>query len=119
MTAGAMGWVTATAAAGLEVRAKAGVTNALAMAVATAAGREAGVGLGDSGGNSCSKGGGYPCNARSLRCPHVPTRGQQQRWQVCPGDQQQDDHKFVTARIGFSVDPDLHEKLLGRIGSRW
>jgi hypothetical protein len=26
---------------------------------------------------------------------------------------------FVTARIGFSVDSDLHEKLLRRIGSRW
>ncbi len=25
----------------------------------------------------------------------------------------------VTARIGFSVDPDLHVKLLHRIGSRW
>jgi hypothetical protein len=25
----------------------------------------------------------------------------------------------VTARIGFSIDPDLHEKLLRRIGSRW
>ncbi len=27
--------------------------------------------------------------------------------------------RSVTARIGFSVDSDLHEKLLRRIGSRW
>jgi hypothetical protein len=30
------------------------------------------------------------------------------------------DHvESVTAKIGFSVDPDLHEKSLRRIGSRW
>ena len=27
--------------------------------------------------------------------------------------------RSVTARIGFSVDSDLHEKSLRRIGSRW
>jgi hypothetical protein len=26
---------------------------------------------------------------------------------------------YITARIGFSVDSDLHEKLIRRIGCRW
>jgi hypothetical protein len=54
----------------------AGVTAASATAVATAAVRVAGAGVGDSGGDSCSEGGQYPCDARGLRRPCAPACGQ-------------------------------------------
>jgi hypothetical protein len=64
VTAGARGWVTATAAAWVEAKAKARVSaTASAMAVATAAARVASAGVGDSGGDGCSKRGRYPRDA--------------------------------------------------------
>jgi hypothetical protein len=71
--AGARGWVTATAVAWAQARAKVQVSaTALVMAVATAAGRLASTGVGDSGGNGCSKGGQYPHDGQCLRCPCAP-----------------------------------------------